>query len=152
MDGKPNGIRHPAYPQHGWRRTCPRPTPEGKTMSLKQQLADEAIKATPAASTLTLTVFGVPISTWASILSIIVLLVQLFFMLKKNLWDKKDDSTEEHSDGGGSRSGPDRRVHVGGPLRVDRQGDADLRGPGGSGYHLSGAHWSPDEEGKRDAR
>lgn len=34
-------------------------------MSLKQEMAMEAVKAVPAGSTLTLNLFGVPLSQWA---------------------------------------------------------------------------------------
>lgn len=47
----------------------------------KQELAIEAAKAVPPGSTITLSLFGIPLSQWAILLSIIVMLVQLGFMI-----------------------------------------------------------------------
>lgn len=51
----------------------------------KQELAMEAAKAVPAGSTLTLSLFGIPLSQWAILLSIIVMLTQLGFMIYNQL-------------------------------------------------------------------
>lgn len=58
-------------------------------MSLKQELINEAAKAVPAGGTLTLSLFGVPLTQWAAVLSCIVLLTQLIIMLY-NQWRKRD--------------------------------------------------------------
>lgn len=60
-------------------------------MSLKQEMAMEAVKAVPAGSTLTLNLFGVPLSQWAVVLSIVVMLTQLAFMIY-NQWRKRGKS------------------------------------------------------------
>lgn len=62
-------------------------------MSIKTFVA-EAVTATPAASTITLTLFGIPLSGWATMLSIVVLFTQLFFLLRKNLKGRKDGTTD----------------------------------------------------------
>lgn len=50
-------------------------------MTNKNDLIVEATKAIPAASTLTLNMFGIPLSQWAVLLSIIVMLTQLVIMI-----------------------------------------------------------------------
>jgi len=54
-------------------------------MTVRQDLITEGVKAVPAGTTLTLSLFGIPISGWAGILSIVLLLCQLFFLFRNNL-------------------------------------------------------------------
>jgi len=69
-------------------------------MSIKELMVASATTVAhnpaPAAAYVTLTIFGVPIATWASILSIVVLLVQLGFLLYNNL--KKGRNTDGLAD------------------------------------------------------
>ncbi|CAI3971308.1 holin [Variovorax phage VAC_51] len=60
----------------------------------------EAFKATPASATLTLSLFGVPLTQWATILSIVVLLMQAYFLIRNNLGGKNGNTKNE----GGERS------------------------------------------------
>lgn len=82
-------------------------------MTIKEQvetLVVEVVKATPAGTTLTLTLFGVPITQWAAILSIFVLILQAYFLIRNNLGDK-NDRDKKRSRGSINRSSePDRRV------------------------------------------
>lgn len=70
----------------------------------------EVVKATPASATLTLTMFGVPLTQWAAILSILVLLLQAYFLIRNNLGEKHDRNKERPSGGINRSSEPDRRV------------------------------------------
>lgn len=75
----------------------------------------EAFKATPASATLTLSLFGVPLTQWATILSIVVLLVQVYFLIRNNTGGRKNGNTQdEDRDGKRSRrissSEPDSRL------------------------------------------
>lgn len=63
----------------------------------------EAFKATPASATLTLSLFGVPLTQWATILSIVVLLMQAYFLIRNNTGGKKHGNTEDET-GDGKRS------------------------------------------------
>jgi hypothetical protein len=63
-------------------------------MSLKQELVTEAIKATPATSTLTLTLFGVPFSQWAAVLSCTVLILQLIFLIYNQATKKRGTNAD----------------------------------------------------------
>lgn len=47
----------------------------------KQEVAMEVAKAVPPGSTITLSLFGIPLSQWAILLSVIVMLTQLGFMI-----------------------------------------------------------------------
>lgn len=75
----------------------------------------EAFKATPASATLTLSLFGVPLTQWATILSIVVLLIQAYFLIRNNTGGKKNGNTEDKDrERDGSRrissSEPDSRL------------------------------------------
>jgi len=69
-------------------------------MSMKDTLR-EAATAAPAATNLTLSVFGVPLQSWVLILSAVLILCQLFWLFYNNLVRKKD-GPEESTDRGGT--------------------------------------------------
>jgi len=69
-------------------------------MSIKDTLK-EAATAAPAATNITLSVFGVPLQSWVMILSVVLILCQLFWLFYNNLVRKKDGHEE-----GSDRSGP----------------------------------------------
>lgn len=79
-----------------------------------ETLIAEAFKATPASATLTLSLFGVPLTTWATILSIVVLLLQGYFLIRNNTGGKNGNSKSEAGDskrsGSISSSEPDSRL------------------------------------------
>lgn len=56
--------------------------------------AVEVLKATPATSTLSLSLFGIPLSQWATILSIMVLLLQAYFLIRNNTGGRRDNVKE----------------------------------------------------------
>lgn len=56
--------------------------------------AVEVLKATPATSTLSLSLFGIPLSQWATILSIMVLLLQAYFLIRNNTGGRRDNTKE----------------------------------------------------------
>lgn len=63
-------------------------------MTIRQDLITEAAKATPPTTTLTLSLFGIPINGWIGILSIVLLLSQLFFLFRNNLSKGKTDAVK----------------------------------------------------------
>lgn len=69
-----------------------------------ETLIAEAFKATPASATLTLSLFGVPLTAWATILSILVLLLQAYFLIRNNVGGKKNGNTEDQGSERGGRS------------------------------------------------
>lgn len=52
--------------------------------------AVEVLKATPATSTIGLSLFGIPLSQWATILSILLLLLQAYFLIRNNTGGRRD--------------------------------------------------------------
>lgn len=75
----------------------------------------EAFKATPASATLTLSLFGIPLTQWATIMSIVVLLLQAYFLIRNNTKGAKNGNTQDQdsvgSGGSIARSGePDPRL------------------------------------------
>lgn len=62
-------------------------------MSIKDTLRETATAA-PAATNLTLSVFGVPLQSWVLILSAVLIFCQLFWLFYNNLVRKKDGPTE----------------------------------------------------------
>jgi hypothetical protein len=69
-------------------------------MSIKEALKETATAA-PAATNLTLSVFGVPLQSWVLILSAVLILCQLFWLFYNNLV-RKHDGHEEGTDGSGA--------------------------------------------------
>lgn len=55
-----------------------------------EKVVEEVVKATPASTTLSLSLFGIPLTSWATILSCIVLLLQAYFMIRNNMGGKKE--------------------------------------------------------------
>lgn len=64
------------------------------TVSKIESAAVEILKATPATSTLSLSLFGIPLSQWATILSIMVLLLQAYFLIRNNTGGRRDNVKE----------------------------------------------------------
>ena len=54
------------------------------------ELATEAAKAAPAVTVGGLTLFGVVLSDWVMILTIVYTLAQLVFLLRDKWWNRKD--------------------------------------------------------------
>lgn len=64
------------------------------TLNKIEATAVEVLKATPATSTLSLSLFGIPLSQWATILSILVLLLQAYFLIRNNTGGRRDNVKE----------------------------------------------------------
>ena len=67
-------------------------------MTVTQKAANavgEVLKATPPSATLALSLFGVPLTTWATILSIVVLLLQAFFLIRNNTGGRKNGNDKK---------------------------------------------------------
>lgn len=67
-------------------------------MTVTQKAAnamEEVLKATPPSATLALSLFGVPLTAWATILSIVVLLLQAFFLIRNNIGGRKNGNDKD---------------------------------------------------------
>jgi hypothetical protein len=55
---------------------------------MKQEMIQEAVKATPSGAVLGLTFFGVPLDELMQIMAFVFLALQLFFLLKEKVYDR----------------------------------------------------------------
>lgn len=70
---------------------------EGDKMSLKETIAVEVVKATPAGTVGGLVLFGVPLSDVVLLASLALIGMQAFFLLRDKVWrDKK--GTDGHKE------------------------------------------------------
>jgi hypothetical protein len=53
------------------------------------ELTIEAVKATPPATAAALVLFGYTLNEWVAIMSLLLIFLQIVFMIKKNVFDKK---------------------------------------------------------------
>lgn len=56
---------------------------------MKNEVLTELLKATPPTSLAATVLIGYPLSDWAFALGILLLLLQLYFLLREKLWDKR---------------------------------------------------------------
>jgi hypothetical protein len=74
-------------------------------MSVKEVIAHEALKATPATTNLALTLFGVPLQSWVLIASLVLIACQLFFLFWNNLRRRDEEDTDGPRGSDGTRRG-----------------------------------------------
>ena len=79
-------------------------------MSIREYVR-EAIQATPPSATVGLSLFGIALNHWATMLSLIVLAVQLYFMIKNQRRKDRDykEYLDRRSNGDGSAGSGDPR-------------------------------------------
>ena len=56
---------------------------------MKSEVIVELLKATPPVSLAATVLMGYPLSDWAFALGILLLLLQIFFLLRDKLWNKR---------------------------------------------------------------